>query len=78
MSGVCARVCACACVLNERDERVVDEWLTDSAGRVSLAFVVDIAVFSCWQAYLIGQLDPEASPACRFVPYWGLAAWLLL
>eukprot|EP00227_Mantoniella_beaufortii_P016864 CAMPEP_0197592470 /NCGR_PEP_ID=MMETSP1326-20131121/15106_1 /TAXON_ID=1155430 /ORGANISM="Genus nov. species nov., Strain RCC2288" /LENGTH=533 /DNA_ID=CAMNT_0043158169 /DNA_START=51 /DNA_END=1652 /DNA_ORIENTATION=- len=46
--------------------------------RVSLAFVVDIAVFSAWQAYLIGQLDPKAPAACKYVPFWGLAAWLML
>ena len=46
--------------------------------RVSLAFVVDIALFSVWQAWFIGQVDEEAPAACRFVPYWGLAAWLML
>jgi hypothetical protein len=49
-----------------------------TSDRVSLAFAVDIAVFSCWQAYLIGELDPEAPAACKFVPFWGLAAWLML
>ena len=48
------------------------------ADRVSLAFVVDIAFFSIWQAYLIGELDEEAPAACKYVPFWGLAAWLLL
>lgn len=46
--------------------------------RVSLAFVVDIALFSVWQAWFIGEVDEEAPAACRFVPYWGLAAWLML
>ena len=49
-----------------------------TSDRVSLAFVVDIAVFSAWQAYLIGELDKDAPAACRFVPFWGLAAWLML
>lgn len=49
-----------------------------TSDRVSLAFAVDIVIFSCWQAYLIGEVDPEAPAACRFVPFWGLAAWLML
>ena len=24
------------------------------------------------------EVDEEAPAACRFVPYWGLAAWLML
>ncbi|MDB9924965.1 nuclear transport factor 2 family protein [bacterium] len=49
-----------------------------SSDRVSLAFVVDIALFSVWQAYLIGDLDKDAPAACKYVPFWGLAAWLVL
>ncbi|EEH58945.1 uncharacterized protein MICPUCDRAFT_4063, partial [Micromonas pusilla CCMP1545] len=49
-----------------------------TSDRVSLAFVVDIAFFSVWQAFLIGELDKDAPAACKFVPFWGLAAWLLL
>ena len=49
-----------------------------TSDRVSLAFVVDIAFFSAWQAYLIGELDEQAPAACKYVPFWGLAAWLLL
>jgi len=49
-----------------------------SSDRVSLAFVVDIALFSVWQAYLINELDEDAPAACKFVPFWGLGAWLLL
>jgi hypothetical protein len=49
-----------------------------SSDRVSLAFVVDIALFSVWQAYLIDALDKDAPAACKYVPFWGLGAWLLL
>ena len=49
-----------------------------SSDRVSLAFVVDIALFSVWQAFLINELDEDAPAACKFVPFWGLGAWLLL
>ncbi len=49
-----------------------------SSDRVSLAFVVDIVLFSVWQAYMINSLDKEAPAACKYVPFVGLGAWLVL
>eukprot|EP00930_Biecheleria_cincta_P087861 TRINITY_DN77100_c0_g1_i1.p1 TRINITY_DN77100_c0_g1~~TRINITY_DN77100_c0_g1_i1.p1 ORF type:complete len:429 (+),score=54.09 TRINITY_DN77100_c0_g1_i1:56-1342(+) len=43
--------------------------------RVAFAFVVDCVVFSMLQAYVFAG---TAGPAWRYVPFLGLAAWLLL
>jgi hypothetical protein len=40
--------------------------------------VVDIVLFSVWQAYMINSLDKEAPAACKYVPFVGLGAWLVL
>jgi hypothetical protein len=45
--------------------------------RVSVAFVVDIALVCIWQAYFMKKLDKEAG-ALAYIPYWGLCIWLLL
>ena len=45
--------------------------------RVSVAFVVDIALVCIWQAYFMNKLDKEAG-ALAYIPYWGLCIWLLL
>ncbi|KAL4437246.1 hypothetical protein ABPG75_004385 [Micractinium tetrahymenae] len=46
-----------------------------ATSRVDWAFVVDACLYSVWQAWLLGAAG--AAPAYRFVPFWGLAAWLL-
>ena len=45
--------------------------------RVSVAFVVDIALVCCWQAYFMKSLDKD-SGALAYIPYWGLCIWLLM
>lgn len=45
--------------------------------RVSVAFVVDIALVCVWQAYFMRKLDKD-SGALAYIPYWGLCVWLLL
>lgn len=46
-----------------------------SASRVDWAFVVDAGLYYVWQAWLLGAAG--AAPIYRFVPFWGMAAWLL-
>eukprot|EP00667_Euglena_gracilis_P011131 EG_transcript_11361 len=48
--------------------------------RVSIAFCVDIVLFAVAQAVLIGAVEPEGSRKrwLRWVPFWGLAAWLIV
>lgn len=46
-----------------------------ATSRVDWAFVVDAGLYAVWQAWLLGAAG--AAPAYRFVPFWGMAAWLL-
>ena len=48
--------------------------------RVTLAFVVDMLLFWIFQIWLLGALIPtnEHIRAIRFIPFWGLAIWLLI
>lgn len=48
--------------------------------RVTLAFVVDMLLFWIFQIWLMGALIPtdERIRAVRFIPFWGLAIWLLI
>lgn len=46
-----------------------------STSRVDWAFVVDAGLYGVWQAWLLGACG--AAPAYRFVPFFGLAAWLI-
>jgi len=45
--------------------------------RVSVAFVVDIALVCIWQAYFMKKIDKD-SGALAYIPYWGLCLWLML
>ncbi len=48
--------------------------------RVTLAFTVDITLFWVFQIWLMGAIIPaeEQRRALRFIPFWGLAIWLLV
>lgn len=48
--------------------------------RVTLAFFCDILLFWVFQIWLIGDIEPLESPIrnVRFIPFWGLAFWLVL
>jgi hypothetical protein len=48
--------------------------------RVTLAFGCDLVLFWVFQIWLIGDIEPPASPTrgLRFIPFWGLAFWLVL
>jgi hypothetical protein len=46
-----------------------------STSRVDWAFGVDAVLYAVWQAWLRGACG--AKPAYRFVPFFGLAAWLV-
>uniref|UniRef100_A0A7S3VQV0 SnoaL-like domain-containing protein n=1 Tax=Dunaliella tertiolecta TaxID=3047 RepID=A0A7S3VQV0_DUNTE len=47
-----------------------------SGNRVFYAFVIDAALYSVWQAVLLGSV-PSATASHRFIPFLGLAAHLL-
>ena len=53
------------------------EWFqaTLASDRVFWAFCVDACLYSVWQATLLGAAG--AAPQFRFVPFAGMAAWLL-
>ena len=46
-----------------------------ATSRVDWAFAVDACLYSVWQAWLLGAAG--AAPAYRFVPFFGMAAWLV-
>lgn len=48
--------------------------------RLTVAFCVDLLLFSIFQAMLIGKIEPPDSGKrwLRFIPFWGLATWLIL
>ena len=48
--------------------------------RVTVAFCVDLVLFTIFQAVLLGAVEPSSSKArwLRFVPFWGLAIWLII
>ena len=45
--------------------------------RVTLAFCVDLLLFSLFQALLLGVVKSRIG-WLRFIPFWGLALWLIL
>lgn len=50
------------------------------SNRVTLAFTVDMALFWLFQVWLMGAIIPigEQTRPLRFIPFWGLAIWLLI
>ncbi|MEM7793790.1 MAG: hypothetical protein AAF579_04960 [Cyanobacteria bacterium P01_C01_bin.118] len=48
--------------------------------RVTLAFMVDIALFWIFQIWLMGAVIPmgQRLRSLRFIPFWGLGIWLLV
>lgn len=48
--------------------------------RITLAFFCDIWLFWVFQIWLIGDIEPLGSPIrnLRWIPFWGLAFWLVL
>ena len=60
--------------LAERMKYLVEQVMTD---RVTLAFCVDLVLFSLFQALLLGAVNSRIG-WWRFVPFWGLAVWLIV
>ncbi|MEL6777569.1 MAG: hypothetical protein AAFO06_09960 [Cyanobacteria bacterium J06597_16] len=48
--------------------------------RVTIAFCVDLALFWVFQIWLMGAVVKarQAARSLRFIPFWGLAIWLIL
>ncbi|MGD1805118.1 hypothetical protein ACP6PL_06710 [Dapis sp. BLCC M126] len=48
--------------------------------RLTIAFCVDVILFTIFQVVLIGDIEPPESGKrwLRFIPFWGLAVWLIL
>eukprot|EP00854_Cymbomonas_tetramitiformis_P003705 gene3705-4645_t len=66
--------------LTERNEYFAQLLTTD---RVTIAFLVDILMFSGWQFVLMKSAkdwgdDVPLPKSMKFVPFWGLAAWLII
>ena len=60
--------------LAERMKYLAEQVMTD---RVTLAFCVDLLLFSLFQALLLGSVHNRIG-WLRFVPFWGLAVWLIV
>ncbi|QYX31951.1 hypothetical protein [Sphaerospermopsis torques-reginae] len=63
--------------LTARYQYFIDDLIHD---RVTIAFCVDLLLFTVFQAVLIGEIEPPESGKrwLRFIPFWGLAVWLLI
>lgn len=61
----------------ERSQFFLDKLTRD---RVTIAFAVDLLLFGIFQAVLMGAVEPVGSPRrwLRYVPFWGLAIWLIV
>ena len=48
--------------------------------RVTFAFCIDLILFALFQAILMGAVEPLQSRKrwLRFIPFWGLAVWLIV
>ncbi|MGC9503409.1 nuclear transport factor 2 family protein [Baaleninema sp.] len=51
-----------------------------TSDRVAVAFSTDLILFGIFQAVLIGAVEPVGSAVrwLRFLPFWGLAIWLII
>ncbi|MEL7035346.1 MAG: hypothetical protein AAFO04_06975 [Cyanobacteria bacterium J06592_8] len=63
--------------LTARSEFFVQNFLSN---RVTIAFCIDVVLFAIFQVILMGSLESVDSPKrrLRFIPFWGLAIWLIL
>jgi hypothetical protein len=63
--------------LRARGQYFVQSLVSD---RMTIAFCVDLVFFTVFQAVLMGDIEPPGSRKrwLRFVPFWGLAAWLII
>ena len=63
--------------LTERVTYFVEQLI---ASRLTIAFCVDLILFALFQAVLLGAVEPSDSQVrwLRFVPFWGLAIWLII
>ncbi|MEM9087357.1 MAG: nuclear transport factor 2 family protein [Cyanobacteria bacterium P01_F01_bin.53] len=61
----------------ERGQYFLHKLATD---RVSIAFCVDLILFWVFQSWLMGAVMPKEAGTrfLRFIPFWGLASWLLV
>ena len=48
-----------------------------TSNRVTLAFCVDLVLFSLFQALLLAKVNSKIG-RFRFIPFWGLALWLII
>ncbi|HLO83667.1 MAG TPA: hypothetical protein VK203_01460 [Nostocaceae cyanobacterium] len=55
-------------------------WQNLQENRVTIAFCVDLLLFAIFQAILLGEIEPPNSNKrwLRFIPFWGLAVWLII
>ncbi|KKD37060.1 MAG: hypothetical protein WAN66_08465 [Limnoraphis robusta] len=60
-----------------RSEFFVQNFMSN---RVTIAFCVDVVLFYIFQIILMGSIEPVESQKrwLRFIPFWGLAVWLIL
>ena len=63
------------------ERNLVERWTyyvqTLHEDRVSVAFTCDIVLFYLWQIYFTKKVDPNCSATDRFLPFFGLAGWLI-
>ncbi|NEO28918.1 MAG: nuclear transport factor 2 family protein [Symploca sp. SIO3C6] len=63
--------------LAQRGQYFGEQLLTN---RVTLAFCIDLVLFSIFQAVLLRAVNPSQSKRrwLSYIPFWGLAAWLIM
>lgn len=63
--------------IEQRSEYFVQTMILE---RLTIAFCVDLVFFAIFQIVLIGDIEPPGSRKrwLRFIPFWGLVAWLLI
>jgi hypothetical protein len=63
--------------ISTRGQYFVQSLISD---RMTIAFCVDLVFFTVFQAVLMGDIEPQGSNKrwLRFVPFWGLAVWLII
>ncbi|MCF4970240.1 hypothetical protein [Nostoc sp. CMAA1605] len=63
--------------VTQRANYFVQQLMSD---RLTIAFCVDLVCFTVFQAILLGDIEPPSSKKrwLRFIPFWGLVAWLVI
>ncbi|WP_240518649.1 hypothetical protein [Leptolyngbya sp. BC1307] len=78
--GAIAWLCLARPEFGSLADRGLYFWQKLATDRVTIAFCVDLLLFWIFQIWLMGEIIPKDSKehSLRWVPFWGLAVWLLI